>query len=214
MINCGVDSGSIIVGITEGATTKIINSVSGAQLVEHFGLSGGGLVAWSGAKTVSGTTYLKWGARVNIMPVQRDELALAGFYEATCPGNGVQITYYPAGGGTTTTACTSDGVPLKAFEAIYYELIGTPAGSSSSSDRYRVVHFENTTWTPNGNYVLLAIWNLDCGLKWLPSQKLFPHAAIMPMTYDTASDADSWSINETVRANWAGGVPFYTHLGK
>jgi hypothetical protein len=214
LINCQVQSGSIIIGVNDGATTKINNSVSGAQLTGQAGLSGGGLITWSGTKTVSGTTYLKWGARVNVMPVQRDELAFGGFYEATCPGAGVQITYYPSTGGTTTTTCTSDGVPLKAFEALYYELPSTPAGSSSSNDRYRVVHFENTTWTPDGDYVLLAIWNLDCGLRWLPSQVLFPHNVVMPMTYDTASDTDSWSLNEAARSTWAGGVPFYTNLGK
>jgi methyl coenzyme M reductase subunit D len=119
LINCQVQSGSIIIGVNDGATTKINNSVSGAQLTGQAGLSGGGLITWSGTKTVSGTTYLKWGARVNVMPVQRDELALGGFYEATCPGNGVQIAYYPSSGGTTTTTCTSD-IPLKAFEAQQY----------------------------------------------------------------------------------------------
>jgi hypothetical protein len=83
-----------------------------AQLAAQLTLSGGGIVSWSG-------THLKWGSRVYVSPVSKPELALDGIYYIDCPLSGRVLTRYTATG-TNSVTVTNDGIPLSAWEALYW----------------------------------------------------------------------------------------------
>ena len=77
----------------------------------------------------------------------------------------------------TSVAVTASGIPLQPWDALYYTL---PLGSASTTNNYNFVIVSNTgtSWTPNQNWILLAVLNGDPPLgqlKWLPGQITLPN---------------------------------------
>jgi hypothetical protein len=155
------------------------------QLAAQMALSGGGTVTWTG-------THLKRSERVLVLPVERDELGIDGFYDINCPSNGTNITFYNPSNATTLIACTTDGIPLTGWSGLYYELPGTSALATSNPAFFRIVDIANSTWKPNGNWILIAVRNIDHGLKWMPGQLTIPNSVAKPATYNTATGVCSW----------------------
>ena len=145
--------------------TNLINYGISAQWV----INGGGTVTWTGSSVL-------WSARLIIIPVKRSEYSTAGFMDIGCPTSGT-ITYYNSSNVTTTVTCTASGIPIGGWDALYYEL--TP-GQTQTTDqtRFRLVDYNNTTWQPTSNWILIAVRNGDNGsLKWIPGNSYIASGA-------------------------------------
>ena len=144
-------------------------------------LSGGGTVTFNG-------TALLWSARVIAIPVENAEYSASGYIDITCPTSGT-VVYYNAANATTTVTATAAGIPLAAWEAIYYQVT---EGQTFTSDqtKFRVVNYTNSTWSPGPGWILIASRNGDDStVRWLPGQKTIPSGG----SYYTTSDTQSWA---------------------
>jgi hypothetical protein len=170
-------------------TTKLANFIR--NRAAQFTLSGGGLVTWSG-------TSVLWGTRVIAIPVENIEYGSAGYFDITCPTSGT-VTYFNAAGATTTVTATAAGIPLGGWEALFYVI--TP-GQTSTSDatKFRVVNYQNATWSPDENWICLASTNADGTnighLRWNPGQVNLPTTG-STVTYNTGTGASSWAVGPT-----------------
>ena len=155
----------------------------------QMSLSGGGIVTWTG-------TNLKWSQRVIAIPVENTEFSAQGYIDINCPTSGT-VTYYNAANVTTTVTCTAAGIPLGTWEALYYQV--TPGqGSTSDQTKFRVVSYQNTTWSPTTGWILLATTNAEGAgagghLRWLPGQINLPTQTNNTATYNVGSGETSWN---------------------
>lgn len=166
---------------------------NGSRVVDYknataqWAMSGGGLVTWTGASIL-------WNARVICIPVENNEMGSSGHFDINCPTSGT-VVYYNSSNVTTTLTATAAGIPLGAWEALYYEVT---EGMSSASDqtRFRVVNYQNTTWRPSTGWLLVAAVNGDGNnvghLKWLPGQVNLPTTG-STVTYNTGTGVASWA---------------------
>lgn len=156
--------------LSPGGNVRIPGGIVNSGLSAQWSLSGGGTATF---KIVSTVGYIKWTSRVIAIPVEKTEFSSNGYIEINCPASGT-VTYYGYSGGdvTTTYTCTSDGIPLGTWDALYYEV--TP-GQTYVSDqtKFRVVNYQNSTWRPSSNWLLIAIRNGDHTnqiVRWIPGQ--------------------------------------------
>jgi hypothetical protein len=167
--------------------------LSGSRVVDYknskaqWTVNGGGLVTWNG-------TSLLWGTRVIVIPVANTIMGSGGYFDITCPTTGT-VTYYNSVNVTTTLTCTAAGIPLGAWEALYYE-VNVGGASTFDQTRFRVVNYQNTTWRPSTGWILLAAVNGDGTnvghLKWLPGQVNLPTTGAT-VTYNTGTGVSSWA---------------------
>ena len=154
-------------------------------------LSGGGHVTWDG-------TNLLWSYRIIALPVERTEFSSDGYIDINCPTSGT-ITYYKGDGTTGTATCTSSGVPIGSWEALWY--VVTPGQSRTSNQtKFVLTYHSNSNWKPNSNWLLIAVKNGDTasqrGLKFMP----------------TNSVLRTW-IAPTFTDNWVNYDNTYNHAG-
>jgi hypothetical protein len=176
-----VTTGNLSTGTSTIGTllnTTLINYGLSAQWV----INGGGNVTWSG-------TNLLWNTRVLIIPTKRSEYGSVGYFEINCPTSGT-ITYYNTSNVTTTVTCTGTGIPMNSFEALYYEI--TPGQTNiNDATKLRLVNFNNTTWKPTSNWMLIAVVG-DSSLKWIPGNTYIPTGKIF-----YSDSTNNWQINGT-----------------
>ena len=89
--------------------------------------------------------------------------------------------------------CGASGVPINGWEALYYEI--TP-GQSATSDqtKFRLVNYQNSTWKPSSNWILICALNGDSNsLKWIPGQVIIPTNG----SFDTSNSTNNWQISGT-----------------
>ena len=178
-----VTTGNLSTGTSTIGTllnTTLINYGLSAQWV----INGGGNVTWNG-------TSVLWNTRVIILPVKRAEYGSVGHFDVNCPTSGT-ITFYNSANVTTTVTCTASGIPISGWSALYYEI--TP-GQANTSDqtKFRVVDFNNTTWKPTSNWILIALVNGDnSSLKWIPGNTYIPTGKIF-----YGDSTNNWQINGT-----------------
>lgn len=147
----------------------------------QYTLTGGGIVT----HTASG---ILWTSRVIAIPVEGTEYGLSGYIDINCPLSGT-ITYYNAAGATTTITCTAAGIPISAWEALYYQVTEGQA-STSDQTKFRLVNYQNTTWSPGTGWILICSKNGDSNdLKWLPGQNNIPLNGV----YNSTTGAASWT---------------------
>ena len=128
-------------------------------------LNGGGTV------TYNASSYIKWSERVIAIPIESNEMGASGYIDIETPVSGT-ITYFSGSSGSTTATCTAAGVPMGAWQALYY--VVTP-GQASGTDqtRFRLVSYTNSSWNPDSNWILICVRNGDSQqLKWLPGQTI------------------------------------------
>ena len=148
--------------LSPGGNVRIPGGIVNAGLSAQWSISGGGTVTFSSGSVL-------WSQRVIAIPVENTEFSANGYIDINCPTSGT-VTYYNSSNVTTTVTCTANGIPLGAWEALYYEV--TP-GQSNTSDqtKFRVVAYPNTTWRPSSNWLLLATRNSDVEIvRWIPGQ--------------------------------------------
>jgi hypothetical protein len=144
-------------------------------------LSGGGNVTWDGLN-------LKWSSRIIAIPIERSEFSSSGYINIDCPTSGT-ITYYKSDQTTGTATCTSSGVPVDSWSALWY--VVTPGQSQTSvQTKFVLTHHGNPDWRPDSNWLLVAVKNGDASsnnaLKFMPTNSVL-------RTWVTPSFTDSWA---------------------
>jgi hypothetical protein len=180
-------------------TMRVSGGIVDAGAAAQWMLNGGGTVTWNG-------THLLWSTRVISIPVEKTEFGSAGYIDIDCPISGT-IVYYDGTNTTTTATCTANGVPVSSWEALYYEV--TPGQSSPSvQTKFRLVNFQNSTWRPDSNWLLICTRNGDGTdqLKWLPGQINIPGTGGI---YYSDTGLNDWELNGTGTSNY---VPKFTDL--
>jgi hypothetical protein len=129
----------------------------------QFTVNGGGTVTWSAAG------YLLWSGRVLVIPAWRNAAyAAGGYWEINCPTSGTIIS----NGGTVT--CTAAGIPVGGWYALYYRVVPGSANSSVQAN-FLLKDWTDTTYSPDSNWILLAVRNGDSGeIKWMPGNTTIP----------------------------------------
>ena len=129
----------------------------------QFTVNGGTTVTWSAAG------YLLWSGRVLVIPAWRNAAyATAGYWDIYCPTSGTIIS----NGGTVT--CTAAGIPMSGWFALYYRVV-PGSGNTSVQANFLIKDYTDTTYSPDSNWILLAVRNGDSGeLKWMPGNTTIP----------------------------------------
>jgi hypothetical protein len=129
----------------------------------QFTVNGGGTVTWSSAG------YLKWDTRVLVLPAWRNAAyATGGFWPIFCPTTGTIVS----NGGTVT--CTTAGIPIAAYFALYYRVVPGTTNISVQAN-FILKDYTDTTYSPDSNWILLAVRNGDGSeIKWMPGNTTIP----------------------------------------
>jgi hypothetical protein len=113
-----------------------------------------------------------------------------GYIDMVCPTSGT-IPYYNGSNVLTTQTCAGSGIPLATWEALWYQIF--PGQSSTSvQSQYRLVNYQNSTWSPGNGWVLIAARNGDSTeghVRWMPGQINFPYDF---GTYYSGTARTSW----------------------
>src|SRR6056300_210886 len=168
-------------------------------------LNGGGTV------TYNASSYIKWSERVIAIPIESNEMGASGYIDIETPVSGT-IKYFSGTSGSTTATCTAAGVPMGPWQALYY--VVTP-GQSSGTDqtRFRLVNYQNSTWNPDSNWILICVRNGDGQqLKWLPGQTILApgqsYNSATRGTYGAVFADSATSATRLTTARTIGGVSF------
>jgi hypothetical protein len=149
-----------------GCTLDVEGEMRVPSLHAQLTLSGGGDVTWTGS-------YVKWGTRVIMLPVDNSYYNTDGHINVPCPTSGT-VPYYNDSDTITTKTCTSNGIPLGGWEAVYYVISkGHGHGSSSTSinSNFIVVNYTSSHFKPQSNWILICLQNDDDkSLLWKPGQ--------------------------------------------
>jgi len=164
-----------------GGVSYFPDGISTPGYHAQWTLTGGGNVSWDGSN-------LLWSFRIIALPVEKTEFGSLGYIDIDCPTSGA-ITYYKGDGTTGTATCTSSGVPMGSWTALWY--IVTPGQSSTSQQsRFVLVEYRNTNWRPDSNWLLIAVKNGDSashyGLKFMATNSTH-------YTWIAPSFTDSWA---------------------
>ena len=160
-----------------------------SPILANFVLQGGGTVSWTGS-------YLTWDTRVLVLPLPaKSSISLSGHYDTTVPASGTQIARYATDGTTASSvSATASGIPLGLYDALYVIL---PIGNNPPpASNFAIASFNNSGWTPNQNWILLAARNGDTGqLKWQPGQITLPNPSTVGqsvVSFNAATGYRSW----------------------
>lgn len=183
--NVGIGATSPIYKLEVIGDARISGGIINPSLSAQWTLSGGGTVTYNGSAIL-------WSNRVITIPVEKDELSTTGYIDINCPTSGT-ITYYNSGNGISTVTCAASGIPIGIWEALYYEI--TP-GQTQASDqtKFRLVNYQNSTWRPSSNWLLICAVNGDASsLKWIPGQVIIPTNG----SFDSSNSTNNWQIAGT-----------------
>jgi hypothetical protein len=143
----------------------------------QFAATGGGVVAVSPAIEAS------WSGRFVAMAVGRGNAydSSAGYFDIYQPAASTVITGV---GGASNVTVTANGVPLPAWNVLYYIL---PIGGNSTSlpANFRVVHYTGTPMTIPDNWVQVAARNGDVAsvqIRFINGISLYPGQSWTPVT--------------------------------
>jgi hypothetical protein len=174
-------------GVAQGTYTPSLRS--------NVAISGGGTI------TVNATGSVLWNARfIVISNGSGTNFSTTGYFDITCPTSG---TITGVGGAANVTA-TAAGIPLAAWQAIYYIL---PIGSANTSvaANFRVASYTSALDVPH-NWVLICVRNGDNGQFYFTAGYILSLSqSIATGTYDArrANFADVLTTARTI-----GGVSF------
>ena len=182
--------------ISNALTTTNVFSVTATVpgFTSQFTVNGGGTVTWSAAGN------LLWGTRVIVIPAWKNAAyATAGYWAINCPTSGTIVS----NGGTVT--CTAAGIPISAYFALYYRVVpGTNNGSVQAN--FILKDFNDTTYSPDSNWILLAARNGDGSeIKWMPGNTTIPLGGTFytpSASYDKVQVAGTVVVDSTRSASF------------
>jgi len=150
----------------------------------QFTVNGGGTVTWSADGN------LLWSQRVIVIPTWRNAAyATFGYWDITCPVSGTIVS----NGGTAT--CTAAGIPVGGWFALYYRVVPGTAATSVQAN-FILKDFGDTTYSPDSNWILLAVRNSDSNeIKWIPGNTTIPSGGIF---YTPSASFDKVQVAGTV----------------
>jgi hypothetical protein len=204
----GAVSGANLTGLTAGNLSGTIPStvIANSKLVDwknqtaQFALSGGGTVTTT-------TTSILWSNRVIAIPVENTEYSSSGYIDISCPTSGT-VVYYNGSNVTTTVTCTAAGIPLAAWEALYYQVTEGQAYTSDQT-KFRVVNYQNSTWSPGAGWICIAVRNGDDNsFKWLPGQINIPQSS----NYVSSTGIASWAGGATITNDTTTNATYYPSM--
>jgi len=176
-----------------------------SPLLANFALSQCGTVTWTG-------THLTWTSRVIALPLpDTTSISTSGYFDITVPSLNAFITRFPKDSSTSNQVqVTTNGIPMAAWDGLYYKLpIGNNAFTSLPGN-FVIASYGNTAWTPNQNWILLAVFNSDTNsIKWLPGQVCLPNPTAVgqsSVSFSAATGYRSWcpdSLGPTPLTNYA-----------
>jgi len=158
--------------------------------------SGGGLIA------VDSSGYASWSQRFIVIGGKSTSYAQEGFFNIECPTSG---TIAGVGGAANKTA-TAAGIPLAAWESLYYIL---PIGQAATSvpGNFRVVGAASPPAIPQ-NWVLICTRNGESGVYNFPngvnlragqsinvSNNIYASKVAVPATASTAARPGDWAAD-------------------
>jgi hypothetical protein len=151
--------------ISNALTTTNVFAITATVpgFTSQFTVNGGGTVTHSAAG------YLFWSARVLVIPAWKNAAyATGGHWNINCPTSGTIVF----NGGTVT--CTASGIPMVGYVALYYRVVPGTAESSVQAN-FLLKDFTDTTYSPDSNWILLAVRNGDgAEIKWMPGNTTIP----------------------------------------
>jgi hypothetical protein len=161
-----------------------------ASLRANKNITGGGTI------TVDASGNVLWSSRFIVISNGRGAyFGTSGYFDITCPTSG---TITGVGGAANKTATTA-GIPLAAWEALYYILpIGSTNGSLAAN--FRVASYTANADIPH-NWVLICVRNGDNGVfKFTNGITLRVGQSIVTGTYDSrrANFADQLTTTRTI----------------
>jgi len=162
--------GNVGIGVTNPiAKLHVENTIIAPPLFAQWSLSGGGIVTHT-------STHIKWSKRILALPIDLSYGAL-GYFDITCPLTGT-IEAFTGTSGVTTVTCTSDGIPMSSYQALFYK-VNYGQNEISVQEQFVIVMYNNTTYKQTSDWILLAIRNADDNyIKWLPANTYLPRNTI------------------------------------
>jgi len=168
-IHLAVTTDNVGIGTADpGCTLDVEGEMRVPSLEAQLTLSGGGDVTWTGS-------YVKWGTRVIMLPVDNSYYNTDGHINVPCPTSGT-IPFYNGSDTITTKTCTSSGIPLGGWEVVYYVISkgqghGSSSHSTSINSNFIVVDYRSSHFKPQSNWILICLQNDDDkSLLWKPGQ--------------------------------------------
>lgn len=133
------------------ANTSAALSTGLTAIRANRNLNGGGTI------TVDASYNVLWSGRFLVISNGRGStFSTAGFFDITCPTSG---TITGVGGAANKTA-TAAGIPLAAYEALYY-ILPIGSGSASVAANFRVASYTTGDVEIPYNWVLICVRNGD-----------------------------------------------------
>ena len=152
------NTNTLTVGTLSGTATTatqyngIVQATYSASIKAGFNVSGGGVI------TVNATGSVIWANRfIVISNGFGATFSTSGYFDINCPTSG---TITGVGGAANKTA-TAAGVPLAAWEALYY-ILPTGSAFTSLAANFRVASYTSALEVPH-TWVLLCVRNGDDG---------------------------------------------------
>jgi hypothetical protein len=134
--------------------SQYLNGTSENQLAQNlragYNVTGGGTLSFI-------SSNLTWSQRLIVISNGKgSDASSGGYFDITMPANGTVLT----GANTTNVTVTASGIPLAAWQALYYIL---PNGSTNTTvnANFRVVSYNGTDYQAPSNWLLLALYNGD-----------------------------------------------------
>ena len=174
-----------------GDTSTIVR----ANHSQHI-INGGGIVSFDSSAN------LKWSQRVILIPIERNEVGIDGYFNLDFPPVNTLIDYYNPSDVLTTREVSSSGLLIGHWEALWYR-IEQGTGYETVNSRYVITNYLNYNWQPDENWILLAVRNGDNNiLKFMPGQISIP----LGNSYDSGTGMLTSPIVDNLTVNGKVGI--------
>lgn len=151
-----------------------------AGLRANVAINGGGTIS------VSSSGEIKWSSRFIVITQGRGaHFSTAGYYDINCPAAGTVITGV---GGATNVTVTAGGIPLGAWQALYY-IMDVNSSQITAAANFRIASYTSALYIPS-NWVLICTKNGDNDRYYFPNGYKLKANQLVDTVYFDARYAD------------------------
>lgn len=144
-------------------------------------LTGGGIL------NVDTSFNISWSQRFMAIALGRGSTTfVGGFLAITMPAVGTVI---PAYAGGTSATVTANGIPLQAWNTLWYEPTFGGSGATSDDSAFRIVGYTTTDFTVPPHWIPIAVRNNDLGMVYFGNGVGYTPWTNIPLSGWTAFDA-------------------------